>query len=104
MPISQWGIECGDGWYGAIDDLCAKLQVGADKGEFKQPVVAQVKQKIGKMQFYLVEEGPQYDSLIYEAAYRAYLSCEICGERRAQRGDDLADYCETHQAARDADA
>lgn len=39
LPMTQtamcWGIECGDGWYMLIDELCKCLQFDTDNNNFK---------------------------------------------------------------------
>ena len=73
-----WGIECGDGWFLILWELCAKLEpLGV--------VAAQVKEKWGSLRFYVdVYEGSSEDwdaaNLFVNAAeHRSMETCEDCG-------------------------
>jgi len=73
-------IECGEGWYGLIKNLCAELEKLTLGSSFQ---VVQVKQKNGALRFY-VENVPDSKkkvaySLIQEAENRSLLTCEECG-------------------------
>lgn len=56
--ISWFGIECGDGWFNLIDNLCDAMQSEADYVNRLYPrmkfavVAAQVKEKYGSLRFY----------------------------------------------------
>jgi len=87
-----WGIECGDGWYDIIDELCAKLEpMGV--------VAAQVKEKFGGLRFYInpVEEG-DWDTIhnaINEAEAKSYETCEKCGKPgKVVRGGWVSTLCD----------
>lgn len=49
--IARLGFECGDGWYGLIDGLCAALQNETDQDHAPQIVAMQVKEKFGSLRF-----------------------------------------------------
>jgi len=72
-----WGFECGDGWFGLVRDLSARLE---PCGVF----AVQVKEKYGSLRFYTepvpVEVADEVDRLIDEAEAKSEVICELCGE------------------------
>lgn len=50
-----WGIECPDGWYGMIDNLCKELQFIENEWDVKV-ICCQIKEKWGTLRFYHEEE------------------------------------------------
>lgn len=64
LPMTEtcmcWGIECGDGWYDLMDNLCARLNDICEKYDVKI-VADQVKEKYGTLRFYYsVEFGKRW--------------------------------------------
>lgn len=55
-----WGLECGDGWYGLIEEMCRRLQYICD--EFDVVVeFQQIKEKYGTLRvYYGVKYGPSW--------------------------------------------
>lgn len=47
-----WGMECCDGWYDIIDELCANLQFNTDNNVHPQVEFVQVKEKYGRLTIY----------------------------------------------------
>ncbi len=45
------GIECGDGWFGLIDALCAEIQWQMDNEDMRPVYATQVKEKHGSLRF-----------------------------------------------------
>ena len=74
-----WGIECRDGWYQLIYELCRELQHNTDVNGQPQIVAAQVKQKFGGLRFY-VNSGTdeQYGSIHFAETFSLSI-CEECG-------------------------
>lgn len=78
-----WGIECGDGWFDLIDELCSKLEqmnvelASSGAGYIK---CSQVKEKYGTLRFYVCGDYPDstYD-LISEYEDKSGHVCENCG-------------------------
>jgi len=106
LPMSQtcmcWGIECGDGWYDLINELCGKLaalhpNIRAD----------QVKEKYGTLRFYISYEGkvpPELMDKAYdlETEYETKSSvlCEECGQAGLLRGGGwVRTLCDSHACA-----
>jgi hypothetical protein len=118
-PIDERGIECGDGWFDIVDRLsCAcekEIEAQIRQGIAKEcwPRVAQIKQKLGTMRFYI--HGPLSDGL-WEQISREHSNggesartCERCGApRKPHNGSLLNTYCDNcdaeYVAGRDASA
>jgi hypothetical protein len=89
-PPSQtcmcFGIECGDGWYWLIDELCAALQYETDKFNAPQVQFSQIKEKFGELRIYTDSN----DSNVQKAQmdFAEDLSnkiCENCGQMGATK-------------------
>lgn len=116
-PIDERGIECGDGWFDILDRLsCAcekEIEAQILQGVAKEcwPRVAQIKQKLGTMRFYV--HGPLSDGLREQFRHEhsddgeSARTCEHCGAARKPRdGSLLNTYCDNcdaeYVAGRDA--
>lgn len=88
-PIDEHGIECGDGWFVIVNRLSSdceneiKLLVSRDVDEMRWPRIAQVKEKLGGLRFYV--RGQISDQLrlqILQAESdegESFRICELCG-------------------------
>jgi hypothetical protein len=77
-----WGIECGDGWYWLIDNLCASIQGYLDNNphlKIPQVVTDQVKQKYGGLRFYFHGGDTLVEGMTWLAQHMSYRICEECG-------------------------
>lgn len=74
-----WGIECGDGWYMLIDELCNSLQFHIDHNRHPQIEAVQVKEKWGSLRFYTNGEDDFQHGLISFAETMSNHICEKCG-------------------------
>jgi hypothetical protein len=79
-----WGFECGDGWFGIIDSLCAEIAAQMRTGEMPPVVVSQVKEKSGYLRFYIrggyLHGGNAETHRLIELAQQQSLHfCEECG-------------------------
>lgn len=78
-----WGIECRDGWYWLIDNLCKHLQFNIDHnshtGKYPQLEATQVKEKLGGLRFYAVNDSTEQADVIHFAEELSYSICEVCG-------------------------
>jgi hypothetical protein len=54
----SWGLECGDGWYNLIDELCENVMTLIGDKDIKV-TAAQVKEKFGGLRFYYDIESPE---------------------------------------------
>ena len=88
-PIDERGIECGDGWFVIIDRLsCAlekeiELHISRGVDNTHWPRVAQIKEKLGGLRFYVNGQiSDQLRSQILQAVDdvgESYRTCEQCG-------------------------
>ena len=74
-----WGIECGDGWFWLIDELCDCIQKYIDDIGIDQVEVVQVKEKFGTLRFYVNSSNRLIDGMIWFAEALSYKTCEVCG-------------------------
>jgi hypothetical protein len=86
-------IECADGWFHLINDLCVKLNDISPNVE-----VVQVKQKFGGLRFYTGGVTEEQYKLIQEAEEESYTICEICGlpGKRIVHNGWISVACENH--------
>ena len=75
-----WGIDCDDGWFWLIDNLCECIQnyISLNK-ETPQIEATQVKQKYGGLRFYFEPYDETISNIIMFADYLSYKICEECG-------------------------
>jgi hypothetical protein len=94
-----WGFECGDGWYDILDHLCGAIsQYTYDADEV---YVDQIKEKFGRLRFYLSKEDNVIHGMVTLAEYMSGHTCEMCGERGQLRtGSWLVTLCDMHDQAR----
>lgn len=75
-----WGVECGDGWFGIIDELCDKFS----KMDLKGANVEFIKEKFAGLRVGLSHVGGKdYSdklSAIEYAYTRSMETCEECGQ------------------------
>lgn len=92
-PISEFGIECPDGWYELIDELCSCIQthvdwktrdLDPDESEQAQVVFKQVKQAHGYLRIYAEGIDDAVRGMISFAGSMSQYFCENCGGRGCQ--------------------
>jgi len=74
-----WGLECGDGWYWIIDNLCDSIQGYIDANKKEQMEATQVKEKFGSLSFYRSGGDRLIGGMIWLAEHMSYNTCELCG-------------------------
>lgn len=92
-----WGIDCSDGWYTIIDNLCNsiqnhienenwKIKYKKERGElppdapnYPQIEATQVKEKFGGLRFYVNHQDDYVSGLIHMAEIMSLDTCEACG-------------------------
>lgn len=101
LPMNQtcmcWGIACGDGWYWLIDNLCGAIQTYLDNknagikfgNKYRVPAnpvkeewrveATQVKEKFGRLCFYVNSSDDELRGMINLAEHLSYRICEACG-------------------------
>ena len=82
-----WGIECGDGWYWLIDNLCSQLQWDTDRNGYSQIEAVQVKEKYGGLRFYANVVNEKQMDVISFAEFLSKSICEECGKHGATQND-----------------
>lgn len=96
-------IDCGDGWLGLLDALCARLQFHTDHGDGPQVRVVQVKEKFGVLRFYVEDADEVQQGMIDLAQALSERTCEVCGAlgRATSDGGVFAARCPVHARAKD---
>jgi len=74
-----WGIECGDGWYWLIDQLCDCIQGYIDSNDKPQMEATQVKEKFGTLSFYTSGTNEMMHGMVWLAENMSAGICEKCG-------------------------
>ena len=94
-----WGFECGDGWYDLLDYLCGAIkEYTYDSDEL---TVDQVKEKFGRLRFYLSREDDVLHGMVSMAEHMSGQTCEMCGVRGKTRGGSwFVTLCDAHDQAR----
>ncbi len=93
-----WGFACGDGWFNLIDVLCEELQRQTDVHGAPQVEARQVKEKFGRLRFYVTSSSEVQHALIEMAESLSLRTCEKCGapgKLSDQRGW-VSTQCEAH--------
>ena len=94
-----WGFECGDGWFDLLDYLCGALLIYTYGDE--EIYVDQVKEKFGRLRFYLSREDDVMHGMVSMAEYMSGRICETCGERGETRGGSwFVTLCDKHHEER----
>ena len=90
-----WGFECGDGWFDILDHLCGAITQYTYNSD--DLTVDQVKEKFGRLRFYLSREDDVIHGMITMAEYMSGNICEVCGSPGKTRGGSwLRTVCDTH--------
>jgi hypothetical protein len=75
-PFPMFGIECGDGWYNLIDELCSKIEPLVDDDFY----VTQIKEKYASLSFYVGSATEEVFDIINEYEHLSIRICESCGK------------------------
>ena len=83
-PFEGFGIECGEGWYDLLDQLCTDIEkelkrTNDDKEEYPFQI-NQIKEKYGGLRFYVGSANDKVYKMIDEAEKKSYTICEECGK------------------------
>lgn len=82
--LMAFGFECGDGWYDAIRKLSERITSYNDFRGGPPIEATQVKEKYGRLRFYVSEYIEDVEAWINEAEEECTKVCERCGS-----GDNL---------------
>ncbi len=78
--LMVFGLECGDGWYNLLDDLCCKIQKHLDENpQLESFKMRQIKEKFGELSFYYQGGDDYISKVVREAEQQSYKTCELCG-------------------------
>lgn len=81
------GIDCENGWYKLIYELCQDLTRYLDnlpKQTFIDNIkVEQIKEKFGTLRFYVSHYDDYTRERIQKAESQSWITCEICGGKKA---------------------
>lgn len=83
--LMRYGFSCGDGWFDLIDECARKLEqeiyatyeVDVSKCV---PFATQVKEKFGKLRFYMSNQTHEMSRIIGIAEEKSGRTCEWCGK------------------------
>lgn len=78
-----WGFECGDGWFGLLDQACSELQELMNAEPELEIVATQVKEKYGTLRFYVSSATDKAYDIIHFAENKSAITCEECGNETA---------------------
>lgn len=105
-PFDERGIECEDGWFEMIDQLCSACEDeiegliarGLDKSTW--PRASQIKQKFGSLRFNVTGEvSAELRHSLSGAEQASLLTCESCGKPgRLRRKNGIRTYCDICEA------
>ena len=97
--LMAFGLECGDGWFDLIHELCEDLERHETLDDVPLPEAVQIKEKIGGLRFYVGVTTQEMLDIIHEAEIRSEKICEICGLKgeRFSDGGWIKTRCENHK-------
>ncbi len=94
-----WGFECGDGWFDLLDYLCGAIKEHTYDSD--EVTVDQVKEKFGRLRFYLSREDDVMHGMVSMAEHMSGRICETCGNRGETRGGSwMVTLCDKHHEER----
>ena len=84
LPLSKSamarGIECSDGWYFLIDELCNYIQMQITDKKCEEVTIKQIKEKFGRLVFHTDNNiNDKILGAISLATFLSYRVCENCG-------------------------
>ena len=79
QSLMCFGIECDDGWFQLIYDLCTKIMELKPHDGFR---ASQIKEKFGTLRFYVTTASDEIWDVIEKAEDESAKICEECGSRR----------------------
>jgi len=74
-----FGLECGNGWYWLIDNLCGSIQNYIDMNRKQQVEVIQLKEKFGQLRYYVIGADELVQGMVWLAESMSETICEFCG-------------------------
>ena len=79
-----FGLECGDGWYAILEELCARIanreqNLKLNKREYTPVKFDQIKEKFGGLRVYYSGGDDYIAGAVALAEDMSYRTCERCG-------------------------
>ena len=94
LPMTQtamcWGIDTDDGWFGILDEMCAKISEyealkREELGDAHENIeFVQVKEKFGALRVYAHSADSVVYEIIGEAREKSVKTCSVCGGDKAK--------------------
>ena len=94
LPMTQtamcWGIDTDDGWFGILDEMCAKISdyealKREELGDVHENIeFFQIKEKFGTLRIYTHYSDPVVDDIIQETCEKSATVCGACGADKAK--------------------
>jgi len=78
--LMAFGLECGDGWFDLIYELCEELEQLAILEDVPLPEARQIKEKLGGLRFYVAGWTRKMLDLIEKTEDKSESICEVCGK------------------------
>jgi hypothetical protein len=75
-----WGIECGDGWFDILYEMCLEIRDANPSEDFK---FTQIKEKFGTLRIYEQGATEEVYNIITKAEDKSASTCEDCGSKEA---------------------
>lgn len=95
--LIPFGLECSDGWFDLIWDLCDSIKKTIESKGIDNFEVIQVKEKFGGLRFYCDNSTEEIDQLIRAAENKSYVTCEVCGQPgKFRTGGWVKTLCDVH--------
>lgn len=89
------GFECGDGWFHIVYGLSNKIEAYATLlaqagcSYHSVPVVLQVKERFGRLDYCLLNSTLKMEQLIQDAKNQSLYTCEMCSDEGLLRVDEV---------------
>lgn len=94
-------IECNDGWFDLIDELCGTIAWDIENNRCPPVQVTQIKEKFGTLRFYYQGGNERIDGAVSFAEALSARTCDVCGNKGKLRGGNwLRTLCDQHTGDR----
>lgn len=91
-----WGIQCNNGWFWLLNNLCSQLQWDIDRNKEPQMRITTIKEKFGTLRVYTTGSSERQNGTIALAELMSASMCEECGsiERVSQTTGYITTLCQ----------
>ena len=100
VSLMAFGCECGDGWYGIIEDACEAIAKHCEEQKIEDFAFMQIKEKFGSLRMYSNIEDEFISEVIGKAESKSGETCEKCGNAGTQNSSGywISTLCESCRA------